>query len=80
MGMIGTVAPLTIKFELDKCGFCRDCQTVCLVPHVLWFVQRGKATQEVHYTGIDCTRCGLCVDTCAGKALTYTFKGLDKII
>ena len=80
MGMIGSFAPVAIKFELDKCGFCRDCQTVCLVPHVLWFVQKGKATQEMHYTGADCTRCGLCVDTCAGKALTYTVKGLDKLL
>ena len=80
MGMLGTVSPFAIKFELDKCGFCRDCQTVCLVPHVLWFVQRGKATQKIHYPGIDCTRCGLCIDTCPGEALTYTIKGLNKIL
>ncbi|HNS45963.1 MAG TPA: NapH/MauN family ferredoxin-type protein [Bacteroidales bacterium] len=79
MGMIGSVAPLSIKFEHDKCGYCRDCQTVCLVPHVLWFVQRGKATQAVHYTGQDCTRCGLCVDSCPGGALSYSFKGIDKL-
>jgi ferredoxin-type protein NapH len=76
---IGTAAPLSIKFEHDKCGYCRDCQSVCLVPHVLWFTQRGKATQEVHYPGSDCTRCGLCVDICPGNALSYTFKGLDKL-
>lgn len=78
-GMIGTISPVTIKFELDKCGYCTDCQDVCLVPHELWFVKRGKATQEVHYTGNDCTKCGLCVDICAGEALTYTIKGLDKL-
>ena len=76
--MIGRLSPLTIRFELDKCGYCRDCQTVCLVPHELWFVQRGKATQKVHYTGSDCTNCGLCIDTCAGEALKYTIKGFDK--
>ena len=76
----GIAAPLTIKFDHEKCGYCRDCQDVCLVPHELWFVQRGKATQKVHFTGSDCTRCGLCVDTCAGKALSFTIKGADKLI
>ncbi len=78
-GMIGSISPVTIKFDLDKCGYCTDCQDVCLVPHELWFVKRGKATQEVHYTGNDCTKCGLCVDVCAGEALTYTIRGLDKL-
>ncbi len=78
-GMIGTISPVTIKFDLEKCGYCADCQDVCLVPHELWFVKRGKATQEVHYTGNDCTKCGLCVDICAGEALTYTIKGLEKL-
>ena len=78
--MIGKPSPLTIKFELDKCGYCADCQTVCLVPHELWFVKRGKATQEIHYTGSDCTNCGLCIDTCAGNALTYVIKGWEKIL
>ncbi|NOX46344.1 MAG: NapH/MauN family ferredoxin-type protein [Chlorobi bacterium] len=76
----GKAAPIRVKFDHDKCGYCRDCQDVCLVPHVLWFVQRGKATQKTHYAGPDCTRCGLCIDTCAGKALTFTIKGLDKLI
>lgn len=76
----GVVAPLTVRFEFDKCGYCRDCQDVCLVPHELWFVQRGKATQDVHFTGSDCTRCGLCIDTCGGKALTFTIKGVDKLL
>lgn len=79
MGMIGVAAPLAIRFEHEKCGYCRDCQSVCLVPHVLWFTQRGKATQKVHYAGHDCTRCGLCVDLCPGEALSYSFKGVDKI-
>jgi len=77
---VGKLSPLTIKFELDKCGYCRDCQTVCLVPHELWFVQRGKATQETHYTGSDCTNCGLCIDTCAGNALSYTIKGWSAVL
>ena len=78
-GIIGTISPVTIKFDLEKCGYCTDCQDVCLVPHELWFVKKGKATQNIHYTGNDCTKCGLCVDVCAGEALTYTVKGIDKL-
>jgi ferredoxin-type protein NapH len=78
--MVGKITPVAIKFELDKCGHCRKCQDVCLVPHELWFVTRGKATQEKHYAGSDCTRCGYCVDVCPGDALNYTVKGLDKIL
>jgi len=65
---------------LDNCGHCRDCQDVCEVPHVLWFVQRGKATQKIHYTTSDCTHCGLCVDVCPGDALKLTVKGINKLV
>ncbi len=75
----GKIAMLDVKFDLDKCGYCRDCQEVCLVPHTLWFVEKGKATQEVHFTDSDCTRCGLCIDICSGNALNFTIKGMDKI-
>lgn len=78
--LTGRAAPLRVEFDHEKCGYCRVCQDVCEVPHVLWFVQRGKATQENHFAGADCTRCGLCVDTCPGKALTYKIHGLNKII
>ncbi len=76
----GQAALLDIKFELDKCAYCRDCQDVCLVPHELWFVEKGKATQDIHFTNSDCTRCGLCVDICSGDALSFTIKGIDKIL
>jgi len=78
--MVGKATPLAIKFELDKCAHCLDCQQVCLVPHELWFVKKGAATKEVHNAGSDCTRCGLCVDVCPGNALSYTIKGWEKIL
>ncbi len=77
---VGSISPTAVKFDLDKCGHCRDCQDVCLVPHELWFVKRGEATKEVHFTGADCTRCGLCVDTCYGGALKITVKGVEKLL
>ncbi len=79
-GLIGKLSPMSVKFELDSCGHCKDCQDVCEVPHVLWFVQRGKATQEVHHTTSDCTHCGACVDICPGDALKLTLKGVNKLM
>jgi ferredoxin-type protein NapH len=78
--LVGKLSPVAIKFELDKCGYCLECHKVCLVPHELWFVRRGAATQEVHFVGSDCTRCGLCVDVCPGKALTYSVRGASAIM
>ena len=78
--MVGNLSPFGVKFELDKCAHCLDCQKVCLVPHELWFVEKGKATKPRHDVGSDCTRCGLCIDTCPGNALSYTIKGWDKIL
>ncbi|GAB1419047.1 hypothetical protein MASR2M12_18120 [Bacteroidales bacterium] len=77
---VGKLSPVAIKFEHDKCGYCLECQKVCLVPHELWFVQRGKATQDVHFVGSDCTRCGLCVDVCPGNALNYAVKGASALV
>ena len=78
--MVGNVSPFGVKFELDNCAHCRDCQSVCLVPHELWFVEKGKATERRHDVGSDCTRCGLCIDVCPGEALSYTIKGWDRIL
>jgi len=77
---LGKLSPVTIKFEYEKCGHCRKCQDVCLVPHVLWFVVKGRATQAQHYVGSDCIKCGYCVDICPGDALNFSIKGLSKIV
>ena len=77
---IGDVSPIGVKFDLDKCGYCTDCQDVCLVPHELWFVKKGAATKEVHFTGGDCTKCGLCIDICYGEALSFGFKAPSYIL
>ncbi len=75
---LGDISPVGVKFELDNCAYCRDCQDVCLVPHELWFTQKGKATRNVHYTGGDCTKCGLCIDVCAGRALSFDIKKIKR--
>ncbi len=77
---LGILSPLTIKFEYEKCGHCRKCQEVCLVPHVIWFVGKGRATRLEHYAESDCIKCGNCVDICPGDALKFSFKGLSRFV
>ena len=79
-GMVGTLSPVRIVYKLDKCFHEGDCRKVCLVPHVLDMVIKGRAEDAVMTVGPDCTRCGLCVDTCPSGALTYGIKGLDKLL
>ncbi|MGD9919335.1 MAG: NapH/MauN family ferredoxin-type protein [Paenirhodobacter sp.] len=79
-GITGAVAPVQIKYDLEKCVHEGECRAVCLVPHVLEITKMGYAQNDVDYIGPDCTRCGLCVDACPQKALTFTVRGIDKIV
>jgi len=56
-----------------------DCRKVCLVPHVLDTVIKGRAVETEVPLGPDCTRCGLCVDTCPTGSLSFEIKGLSKL-
>ena len=76
--LIGTIAPLRIKWDQEKCSNCKRCQQVCLVPYVLRD-SVNKGVKEYVDSGA-CTRCGLCIDICDDEALTYSLKYLDKII
>lgn len=79
-GITGAVAPIQIKYDLEKCLHEGECRAVCLVPHVLEITKMGYAQDEVEFIGPDCTRCGLCVDVCPQNALSFAVRGLDKII
>lgn len=79
-GMTGAIAPIQIKYDLEKCVHEGECRAVCLVPHVLEITKMGHAPDTIDYIGPDCTRCGLCVDACPQNALSFTVRGLDKII
>lgn len=79
-GMIGAVAPVQIKYDLEKCVHEGECRAVCLVPHVLEITKMGYASDTTEYIGPDCTRCGLCVDACPQQALTFKVRGFDNII
>lgn len=76
--LIGFLAPLKIKWDINKCVNCKECQKVCMVPHVLKDTVNKGVTDYVN-SG-DCTRCGLCIDACDDAALKFDLRYLDKII
>ncbi|MBI2751479.1 MAG: NapH/MauN family ferredoxin-type protein [Burkholderiales bacterium] len=79
-GVVGILSPVRIKYTLDGCFHEGDCRKVCLVPHVLDTVVKGRAVDTEVTLGPDCTRCGLCVDTCPTGSLTFDVKGLSKLL
>ena len=77
-GLVGATSPLVVTYKLENCFHEGECRKVCLVPHVLDTVIKGRA-QDTHVEiGADCTRCGRCVDACPTQSLTYKFKGIGK--
>jgi len=79
-GITGSISPVQVKYDLEKCLHEGECRKVCLVPHVLELTKMGYASDSVEYIGADCTRCGMCVDVCPQKALSFSVRGLDKLL
>jgi ferredoxin-type protein NapH len=79
-GVVGILSPVRIKYSLQGCFHEGDCRKVCLVPHVLDTVIKGRAADTEVTLGPDCTRCGLCVDTCPTGSLNFDIKGLSKLL
>ena len=71
---------MQVTYKVEHCFHEGDCRKVCLVPHVLDVTIKGRASEENMGLGPDCTRCGLCIDTCPTGALTYEVKGLSKLL
>jgi ferredoxin-type protein NapH len=79
-GLVGAFSPLQVKYTLDACQHEGECIKVCLVPHVLECVKKGRAPAQEIFIGADCTRCGLCVETCPTSSLNFHVRGLSKLL
>lgn len=79
-GIVGSTSPLKVQYHLVDCLHEGECRKVCMVPHVLDTVIKGKASGLDVDIGADCTRCGRCVEVCPTESLTFKFKGIgDKL-
>ena len=79
-GLVGATSPVKVQYHLESCFHEGECRKVCLVPHVLNTVIKGRAQGLDVDIGADCTRCGRCVDICPTGSLTYRFKGLGDLL
>ncbi|MCP5416076.1 MAG: NapH/MauN family ferredoxin-type protein [Chromatiaceae bacterium] len=70
-GVVGTLSPIRVKYNVKHCHHEGDCRKVCLVPHVLSMTIKGRATNFDMDIGADCTRCGMCVDICPTDSLDF---------
>ncbi len=77
-GLVGSFSPLKVTYHLETCFHEAECKKVCMVPHVLDTVIKGRAHAMHVDLGADCTRCGRCVETCPTKSLVFEVKGLSK--
>ena len=79
-GFVGALSPLKVEYHLESCFHEGECRKVCLVPHALDTVIKGRAKGMHVELGADCTRCGRCVETCPTSSLTFKFKGLGDLL
>lgn len=79
-GVVGIFSPVRVKYTLQSCFHEGDCRKVCLVPHVLETVIKGRAQDTEVAIGPDCTRCGLCIDACPTGSLNFEVKGLSRLL
>ncbi|MGO8738275.1 NapH/MauN family ferredoxin-type protein [Rhodoblastus sp.] len=79
-GFVGATAPVTVTYDLANCLHEGKCRDVCMVPHVLEMTKIGYADDVRINIGADCTRCGMCLEVCPTKALTFDIKGLNKLL
>jgi ferredoxin-type protein NapH len=79
-GVVGALSPVKVTYNLESCFHEGECRKVCMVPHVLDTVIKGRARDMHVELGADCTRCGRCVETCPTQSLAFQVKGLQKLL
>jgi len=79
-GLVGSLSPFKVQYHLENCSHEGECRKVCLVPHVLETIIKGRAEDMLVDIGADCTRCGRCVEVCPTDSLRFKFKSIgDKL-
>jgi ferredoxin-type protein NapH len=73
--LVGRYSPLRLRFHPSRCNGCGDCRDICPVEEVLAPSLEQGATR---IDSGDCTRCGLCIDSCTEHALTVSFGYSDQ--
>jgi len=79
-GVIGSVSPLVVSYDLDKCLHEGECRKVCLTPHVLEMTKKNRAEEPLMDVGADCTRCAMCIEACPTGALKFRIRGTGGLI
>ena len=78
-GLVGSMSPVRVKYNVTNCHHEGDCRKVCMVPHVLDTTIRMRARDIEVPIGADCTRCGLCIDIGPTDSLNFEFAGSKKL-
>jgi ferredoxin-type protein NapH len=79
-GVVGVASPVRVSYDLERCTHEGECRKVCEVPQVLDITIKGRAEDVRMDVGPDCTRCGMCIDTCPTDSLRFTLKGMDRLL